>query len=219
MGFEFWGVSVGKVVSAQLQQAGLAKIRRADTNTASRLSLSGMLAVLLLGAVVGVASTTVDRGEFTAGLVILVVLGITVLALNRLAERTDKRLMAGDASYRAFFEHAIEGIFRTTPDGHYLDANSALGGNIRLSVARRLDERADQHRLAALCRSAPARGIQDPDADERSGEGFRLGDLPARRRDHLDFRKCARACAIGPAGWSATKAQWRTSRRNSRPNA
>ncbi len=126
MGFEFWGVSVGKVVSAQLQQAGLAKIRRADTNTASRLSLSGMLAVLLLGAVVGVASTTVDRGEFTAGLVILVVLGITVLALNRLAERTDKRLMAGDASYRAFFEHAIEGIFRTTPDGHYLDANSAL---------------------------------------------------------------------------------------------
>ena len=32
----------------------------------------------------------------------------------------------GEASYRDFFDHAIEGIFRTTPEGHYLAVNSAL---------------------------------------------------------------------------------------------
>ena len=85
-----------------------------------------MLAILLLGGVLGVASTTIDRGEFGAGAAILAVLGGAVLTLARLAERSDKRLMAGDASYRAFFDHAVEGIFRTTPDGHYLDANPAL---------------------------------------------------------------------------------------------
>ncbi len=69
---------------------------------------------------------TIDRSEFVAGAFILVALGLAILTLYRLAERTDKRLIAGDASYRAFFEHAIEGIFRTTPDGHYLDVNQAL---------------------------------------------------------------------------------------------
>ena len=85
-----------------------------------------MLAVLLLGVTFGLAFTTIERSEFIAGTTILIALGGALAALSRLAERTDERLMAGDASYRAFFEHAIEGIFRTTPDGHYLDANPAL---------------------------------------------------------------------------------------------
>ena len=123
---KFCGVSVDKVVSTRLQRLGLVGTRRADTETKGRLSLSGALATLASGTVLGVASTTVHSGEFAAGIVILVVLGVAILTLNRLAERTDKRLMAGDPSYRAFFEHAIEGIFRTTPDGHYLDANPAL---------------------------------------------------------------------------------------------
>ena len=85
-----------------------------------------MLAFLLLGVALGLAFTTVERSEFLAGTAILVALGGAIAALSKLAERTDERLMAGDASYRAFFEHAIEGIFRTTLDGHYLDANPAL---------------------------------------------------------------------------------------------
>ena len=28
--------------------------------------------------------------------------------------------------YRSLFENAVEGIYRTTPDGRYLDANPAL---------------------------------------------------------------------------------------------
>ncbi|MBS0471790.1 MAG: PAS domain S-box protein [Proteobacteria bacterium] len=46
--------------------------------------------------------------------------------MKRIADRADPRLKAGDASYRAFFDHAIEGIFRTTPEGRYIDANPAL---------------------------------------------------------------------------------------------
>lgn len=123
---EFCGVLVGKVVSARLQQPGLDGTRRADKETTGQFSLSGALAALALGVVLGVASTTIQSGEFTAALVILIVSGVMVLTLKRLAERSDVRLMAGDPSYRAFFEHAIEGIFRTTPDGGYLDVNPAL---------------------------------------------------------------------------------------------
>ncbi len=34
--------------------------------------------------------------------------------------------------YRSLFEHAVEGIFQTTPDGHYLDANPAPGTHLWL---------------------------------------------------------------------------------------
>ncbi len=35
-------------------------------------------------------------------------------------------LRRAEAKYRGFFENAIEGIYQTTPDGHYLCANPAL---------------------------------------------------------------------------------------------
>ena len=35
-------------------------------------------------------------------------------------------LREAERRYRSLFDNAIEGIFRTTPDGHYLDANPAL---------------------------------------------------------------------------------------------
>ena len=46
--------------------------------------------------------------------------------LGRTAAATRTRLTAGESSYRAFFDHAVEGIFRTTPEGHYLATNQAL---------------------------------------------------------------------------------------------
>jgi len=39
---------------------------------------------------------------------------------------SDLALQAAEAKYRSIFENAIEGIFQTTPDGHYLSANPAL---------------------------------------------------------------------------------------------
>ncbi|MDE2265441.1 MAG: PAS domain S-box protein [Alphaproteobacteria bacterium] len=112
--------------------AGFTQTQRLGRDGASRsgaearLPLSSALAVFLCGVVAGVAAMTINLDVFAAAAVILLVLAAAVAILNRVAERTDERLLAGDASYRAFFEHAIEGIFRTTPDGHYLDANDAL---------------------------------------------------------------------------------------------
>ena len=64
--------------------------------------------------------------QFIAGLIILAVLCASLALLQRVGENTRKRVTAGEASYRAFFDHAVEGIFRTTPDGHYLAVNQAL---------------------------------------------------------------------------------------------
>ncbi len=63
---------------------------------------------------------------FIAGLLMIAILSIPVLLLARVTHQTQLRVTAGEASYRAFFDHAVEGIFRTTPDGHYLAANQAL---------------------------------------------------------------------------------------------
>lgn len=40
--------------------------------------------------------------------------------------RANQALTQAEQKYRSIFEHAVEGIFQTTPDGHYLSANPAL---------------------------------------------------------------------------------------------
>ncbi len=41
-------------------------------------------------------------------------------------KRAEMALLQTEEKYRSIFENTIEGIFQTTPDGHYLSANSAL---------------------------------------------------------------------------------------------
>lgn len=113
-----------------------------------RSELATALASGAAGLVVALALMHARPGVALGGLLILALLGAALFAVNRLAEQSDKRLLAGDSSYRAFFEHAIEGIFRTTPDGHYLDANPALariyGYDSPRSLMRGLTNIADQ---------------------------------------------------------------------------
>jgi PAS domain S-box-containing protein len=90
----------------------------------SRLGL--LLAFLMLGVAIGIGIAADLGREFLAGLAILVGVCLMVGALSRVAEKTRQRITAGEASFRAFFDQAIEGIFRTTPEGHYLAANQAL---------------------------------------------------------------------------------------------
>jgi PAS domain S-box-containing protein len=40
--------------------------------------------------------------------------------------RAEHALRQAESKYRTIFENAVEGIFQTTPDGHYLSANPAL---------------------------------------------------------------------------------------------
>jgi phosphoserine phosphatase RsbU/P len=41
-------------------------------------------------------------------------------------QRADAALLEAEEKYRGIFENIVEGIFQTSPDGHYLSANSAL---------------------------------------------------------------------------------------------
>ena len=84
------------------------------------------LALFALGVTVGLGAASDLGAEFFAGLVILAVLTLLLMLLARLAANGRLRVTAGEASYRAFFDQAVEGIFRTTPDGHYLAVNQAL---------------------------------------------------------------------------------------------
>ena len=84
------------------------------------------LAVFGLGVVIGLGLSSGLGNEFGFGLVILCGLGFVLAVLSRVAQGTRERITAGEAGYRAFFDHAVEGIFRTTPEGHYLAVNQAL---------------------------------------------------------------------------------------------
>jgi PAS domain S-box-containing protein len=99
---------------------------RADNGTPEGGRLPLFLAVFVLGLVVGLGLASDLGAEFVAGLVILSLLAGVVGLLDRVAQNARKRVTAGEASYRAFFDHAVEGIFRTTPDGCYLAVNQAL---------------------------------------------------------------------------------------------
>ena len=51
-----------------------------------------------------------------------------IIAFQDITERkrAEAALLKAEQKYRSIFENALEGIFQTTPDGHYLSANPAL---------------------------------------------------------------------------------------------
>lgn len=67
-------------------------------------------------------SWTVEEQNFAASLADLVSLAIE--ASER--ERTQIALRQAEQKYRSIFENAVEGIFQTTPEGHFLSVNPAL---------------------------------------------------------------------------------------------
>lgn len=88
--------------------------------------MSGGLALFCLGLAIGVGLSRDLGPEFLIGVLILLALSLMVALLRGIAEGTRKRITGGEAGYRAFFDHSVDGIFRTTPDGHYLAVNQAL---------------------------------------------------------------------------------------------
>jgi PAS domain S-box-containing protein len=82
-------------------------------------------AAFLGGVVVVLGMTAGLNREIMAGLVIAALLCAGLALLSRVARRS-RRVTAGEIGYRAFFDHAAHGLFRTTPDGRYMAANQAL---------------------------------------------------------------------------------------------
>ncbi|MDE2073051.1 MAG: PAS domain-containing sensor histidine kinase [Alphaproteobacteria bacterium] len=66
------------------------------------------------------------HGLVVTALLLLPALAAGALRLRRQASRQTPRLTAAEKTYRAFFDHTVLGVFRTTPDGRYVDANPAL---------------------------------------------------------------------------------------------
>ncbi len=58
--------------------------------------------------------------------------------------------------YSSIFEHATEGIFQTTPEGRYLNANPALA-HLWPRLAGRADRASARHPAPALCVAEPTR--------------------------------------------------------------
>ena len=51
-------------------------------------------------------------------------------------------LKDAEAKYRGMFENAVEGIYQSTPEGHYLAVNSALARMCGGTISVRYDCRA-----------------------------------------------------------------------------
>ena len=91
-----------------------------------RFGFATLSAVFVTGLAIGVLFAFHLEGVFAIGLVVLAVLSVVLPLLARMEENTRTRVTADEVSYRAFFDHAVDGIFRTTPGGHYLAVNQAL---------------------------------------------------------------------------------------------
>src|SRR5207237_1492354 len=53
-------------------------------------------------------------------------------------KRAEEALREAEAKYRNIFENALEGIFQSTVDGHYISANPALARLYGYSTPREL---------------------------------------------------------------------------------
>jgi hypothetical protein len=71
-----------------------------------------------------------------------------------------KDLQEAEARYRGMFENAVEGIYQSTPDGHYLTVNAALARLYGLDAPVPFCSRATGHaRTVCQLHSAAARVV------------------------------------------------------------
>ena len=116
--------------------------------------LAAALTVFIAGLVVGLGFSPRLGGQFAAGLVILSILCGALALLQRVTASSRRRITAGEADYRAFFDHAVDGIFRTTPDGRYLDTKSVQVA-YELKGPGKLDQQKPKPDAEAIARLVP----------------------------------------------------------------
>jgi PAS domain S-box-containing protein len=61
-------------------------------------------------------------------LVLIIIVGVLLVLAHSLTkhQKSEKALWQAEAKYRTIFENAVDGIFQTTPDGYYINANPSL---------------------------------------------------------------------------------------------
>ena len=108
-------------------------------------------------------------------------------------KESSQALREAERRYYNLFENAIEGIFRTTLDGQYLDANPALARIYGFESPMELMQIAAAT-FAVSCTSIRHRRDEFMRADQgaRHRQRLRIADLSQERRRDLDFRERAR---------------------------
>ena len=125
---------------------------------------------------------------------------------------SDHALREAERRYHSLFDNAIEGIFRTSPDGRYLDANPALARIYGFESPQELIESLQRHRQPAV--RGRRRAAKNSCASSRRAarvSGFESQVVPQERRCDLDFRERPRRVRRRRPWCSITKARSRTS--------
>ncbi len=104
-------------------------------------------------------------------------------------ESTYRALRNAERRYRSLFDNAIEGIFRTSPDGRYLDANPALARIYGFDSPLELMNSLSRHRGAAVRRPEPAPGLHRGHPAASLGQRLRVAGAPPRWPADLDLRE------------------------------
>ena len=135
-------------------------------------------------------------------------------------EQVVEALRQAEEKYRSIFENAVEGIFQTSLDGQYLNANPAL--------ARIYGYRDSSTNFAAGSAISSAQLYVDPSAarefqrlmnERRSWSRIRVAGLSPRRQRDLDLRKRPTRARRRRAAARTTKAPSKTSPSASSPRS
>ncbi len=121
-----------------------------------------------------------------------VILDITARKLADLAAGESER------RYRGLFDHAIEGIFRTTTDGRYLAANPALARIYGFDSSAELIESLQDIRRQLYVDPTQREEFMHSIRARGSVDRLRVAGFPPRRLHHLDLGECP--CGRGCRG-------------------
>ena len=107
-------------------------------------------------------------------------------------KESDLALREAERRYHSLFENAIEGIFRTSPDGHYLDANPALARIYGFESPDELMNSLRDIRKQLYVDPVAPRGVHADRQGARLDQRLRGAGVPQERRRHLDLGERAR---------------------------
>ena len=107
-------------------------------------------------------------------------------------DESEQALREAERRYRSLFDNAIEGIFRTTPDGQLSRRESGARAHLRFRVAAGAHRVAARHRSQLYVDSGAPRRIHAHRQGARRDQRLRVAGLPQERRHDLDLRERAR---------------------------